>query len=54
MSGAKILLISFALIIPFLGTYPKEIIKGRKKLQHGRIYNEIIHDSKMCQDSNDP
>lgn len=54
MSGAKIVLTSFDPIIPFLGVYPKKIIKSRKKLPHGRIHNEIIHDSKMCQDPNGP
>jgi hypothetical protein len=46
--GAKTVLISFDPIIPFLGIYPKKIIKSRKKFYHGRIHSEIIHDSKMC------
>lgn len=54
MSGAKALLISSDPIVSLLGIYPKKIIKSRGKLHHGRIHNKILHDSKMCQDPNDP
>lgn len=54
VSGAKEWLISFDPTASALGIYPKKIIKGRGKLRHGRIHNEIIHDSKMCQNPNDP